>query len=91
MSNNEDVSKLTANGLRAIQRTLFEMRLLATPSNWCEQRRALIYHLADVMHNVPKAIKDIASDDGNQQWAIEELKQIPERLESLLAKYPELP
>jgi len=91
MTDIDEVSKLTADGLRAIERTLLEMRLLTSMTNWSDQRRVLINQLADAMHNVPQALKDIGSDEGNEQWAIKELKQIPERLESLLAKVPDLP
>jgi len=91
MVENEDVSKLAADGLLALTRTLNHMRLLASPSNWCDQRRALIYELADAMHNVPHALEDIASDEGSQKWAVKELKQIPKRLETLFEKYQDLP
>jgi hypothetical protein len=90
MTDIDEVSKLTADGLRALERTLLEMRLLTSMANWSDQRRVLIYQLADAMHNVPQALKGIGSDEGNEKWAIEELKQIPERLESLLAKVPDL-
>ncbi|AYG47763.1 hypothetical protein DV532_26110 (plasmid) [Pseudomonas sp. Leaf58] len=90
MTDIDEVAKLSADGLRALERTLLEMRLLASMTNWSDQRRVLIYQLADAMHNVPKAINDIGSDEGHEQWAIEELKQIPERLGSLLAKAPDL-
>lgn len=91
MVENEDVSKLTAGGLRGIKQTFLHMRLLASPSNWCDQRRALIYQLADAMHNVPQALEIIATNEGCREWAIEELEEFPGRLQALWAANPDLP